>query len=60
MSGAVDESCQLLVVAIDINPNQLLFARQPGRVKPSSNSSPHKKFFVDNNYHLQKLSAPTQ
>jgi hypothetical protein len=38
MSGAVDESCQLLVVAIDINPNQLLFARQPGRVKPSSNS----------------------
>jgi len=30
MSGAVDESCQLLVVAIDINPNQLLFARQPG------------------------------
>lgn len=30
MSGAVDESCQLLVVAIDINPNQLLFARHPG------------------------------
>jgi hypothetical protein len=30
MSAAVDESCQLLVVAIDINPNQLLFARQPG------------------------------
>lgn len=30
MSGAVDESCQLLVVTIDINPNQLLFARQPG------------------------------
>ena len=32
MSGAVDESCQLLVVAIDINPNQLLFARHPGMV----------------------------
>jgi hypothetical protein len=31
MSTAVDESCQLLVVAIDINPNQLLFARQPGK-----------------------------
>ena len=30
MSTGVDESCQLLVVAIDINPNQLLFARQPG------------------------------
>lgn len=29
-SAAVDESCQLLVVALDINPNQLLFARQPG------------------------------
>ena len=26
----IDESNQLLVVIVDVNPNQLLYARQPG------------------------------
>ena len=28
----IDESNQMLVVVVDVNPNQLLFARSPGMI----------------------------
>ena len=30
MEGEIDERNQLLVAVVDVNPNQLLFARSPG------------------------------
>ena len=35
---SVESPHQLLVVVIDINPNQLLFARQPGSLTQLMNS----------------------
>ena len=32
MEGEIDERNQLLVAVVDVNPNQLLFARSPGLI----------------------------